>query len=255
MKKRIRLLDIKTGERLKDLGRCEKSSWRLKDLLKSKNLVEQAYVQIKRMIFQQKVSPGQRLIYQDLCDLLKMSRTPVINALIRLEREGFLVSQPNRGFSVKPIDLQEAMDLFGVREALEVYAIEQAILRIKEKDNLLFELEKKLADHEAYMPHSYDRRKFWLDAELHIQIARISRNDVLESYLRTNLEHVYLRYNLEGYNPKRMLKAVEEHRKILLKVRSKDVAGAIRVLRQHIRAARDNVTETLSREKEWSSSV
>jgi len=71
---------------------------------------------LSQMIFQQKVIPGQRLVYSDLCKLFDMSRTPIINALTRLEQEGFLVSEAFRGFQVKPIDLQELWDLFGVRE-------------------------------------------------------------------------------------------------------------------------------------------
>jgi DNA-binding GntR family transcriptional regulator len=90
-------------------------------------LIEDAYKKIKQMIFEQKVAPGQRLVYEDLGELLHMSRTPVINALNRLEQEGFVASESFRGFYVRPIDPQEVWDAFGVREALEVYAVEQAI--------------------------------------------------------------------------------------------------------------------------------
>ena len=103
----------------------------------NKTLIEYAYQKIKQMIFQQKVIPGQRLVYSDLCKLFNMSRTPIINALTRLEQEGFLVSEAFRGFQVKPIDLQELWDLFGVREALESYAIEKAIERAELKSSEL----------------------------------------------------------------------------------------------------------------------
>jgi DNA-binding GntR family transcriptional regulator len=222
--------------------------------LNSKTLLDKAYAKIKQMIFQQKVSPGQRLIYQDLCDLLNMSRTPIINALTRLEREGFLISRPNRGFSVKPISLPEAEDLFGVREALEIYAVEQAIGRFSGSGSdaaaSIKRMQKRAFDHQAHCPGSYDRRKFFLDAEFHLEIAAIAGNQVLELLLRTNLEHVYLRYNLHNYDPGRMVKAVEEHAQIIAKMRDADVAGAGEVLRWHIRAARDAVLTTLSRQEE-----
>jgi DNA-binding GntR family transcriptional regulator len=72
------------------------------------------------MIFRQELSPGQRLIYRDLSLKLNISQTPVVTALNRLEQEGFLICESFRGFYIKPIDIQEAWDLFGVREALEV---------------------------------------------------------------------------------------------------------------------------------------
>ena len=79
------------------------------------------------MIFEQRLVPGQKLVYQDLVNLLNMSQTPIINALNRLEQEGFVASETFRGFCVKPIDLEEVWENFGVREALEVYAVKQAI--------------------------------------------------------------------------------------------------------------------------------
>ena len=137
------------------------------------------------MIFQQKVIPGQRLVYSDLCKLFNMSRTPIINALTRLEQEGFLVSEAFRGFQVKPLDLQELWDLFGVREALESYAVEKAIERAELTD---FEiLEEKLRNHKHYQPESYTPKKFMVDAEFHVQIAAMTKNKALEKMLRTNL--------------------------------------------------------------------
>ena len=89
--------------------------------------IEEAYRKIKQMIFDQKLIPGQRLVNQDLGDKLNMSRTPIINALNRLVQDGFVAFESFRGFYVRPIDLKEVWDAFGVREALEVYTVEQAI--------------------------------------------------------------------------------------------------------------------------------
>lgn len=209
-----------------------------------KTLIDEAYHKIKQMIFQQKVIPGQKLIYRDLCEILKMSPTPIINALNRLEQEGFLISEAFRGFYVKPIDLKEALDLFGVREALETYAVEQAIHHRNDKE-IRF-LEEKFRIHECYRPNYYDRKKFVLDAEFHVQIAAMTRNQVLVNLLRMNLEHVYLRYRLESANPQRMGPAAQEHRKLIEGIRKKDIPGSIQLIRLHIQRARDNILPTLS---------
>jgi DNA-binding GntR family transcriptional regulator len=214
----------------------------------TKTLIEDAYEKIKQMIFQQKVTPGQRLIYSDLSKMLDMSRTPIINALNRLEQEGFLVSEAFRGFQVRPIDLQEAWDLFGVREALEVYAVEQTIEKSEPED--IKELEEKLQTHENYIPGRYDRKKFLLDAEFHLQIASITRNRSLEKMLRMNLEHVNLRFRLDNCDIGRMPVAVQEHRDLLKAIRKKDVLKGVEIIKTHVRRGRDTCINCLSAEED-----
>ena len=211
-------------------------------------LIEDAYRKIKQMIFQQKVIPGQRLVYNDLSKILDMSRTPIINALNRLEQEGFLVSEAFRGFQVKPIDLQEAWDLFGIREALEAYAVEQTIEKSEPKD--IKELEEKLRNHENYMPDRHDRKKFLVDAEFHLQIVSMTRNRSLEKMLRMNLEHVNLRFRLDNCDADRMPVAVQEHRDLVKAIKKKDVLKSVEIVKMHVRRGRDTCINCLSAEED-----
>jgi DNA-binding GntR family transcriptional regulator len=225
-----------------------KEERKMADVKATTTLIEDAYQKIKQMIFQQKVTPGQRLIYSDLSKMLDMSRTPIINALNRLEQEGFLVSVAFRGFQVRPIDLQEAWDLFGVREALEVYAVEQSIEKSEPRD--ISALEEKLRTHESYMPGRYDRKKFLLDAEFHLQIASIARNRSLENMLRMNLEHVNLRFRLDNCDTGRMPVAVQEHRGLVKAIKKKDVLKSVEIVKTHVRRGRDTCISCLSAEED-----
>ena len=211
---------------------------------KTKTLIEEAYRNIKQMIYEQKLVPGQRLVYQDLGDLLHMSRTPIIIGLNRLEQDGFVAYETFRGFYVKPLDPQEVWDAFGVREALETYAVEQAIKLGNAED--MKELEEKLLAHKTYKPHYYTRKRFLLDSDFHIQIAAMSKNRVLKLLLRRNFEHVLLRARLENYDPQRMDASVEEHWNLIKKMKKKDVIGSIEMIRNHVQAARDHVLRCLS---------
>jgi len=215
---------------------------------KTKTLIDEAYLKIKQMIFQQNVVPGQRLVYKDLSSILNMSRTPIINALNRLEQEGFLVSNAFQGFQVKPIDLQETWDLFGVREALESYAVEQTIEKSEPKDIKI--LEERLRTHERYMPDRYNRKKFLVDAEFHLQIASITRNRSLKKMLRLNLEHVTLRFRLDNCNASRMPVAVQEHRNLVKAIKRKDVLKSVEIVKSHVRRARDTCINCLSGDEE-----
>jgi DNA-binding GntR family transcriptional regulator len=209
--------------------------------------IEEAYRQIKQMIFDQKLIPGQRLVNQDLVDKLNMSRTPIINALNRLVQDGFVAFESFRGFYVKPIDLQEVWDAFGVREALEVYTVEQAIKLSDDGD--MQKLETKLREHAGYQPHYYSRKKFLLDSNFHFQIAAMTKNNVLKWLLKRNFEHIYLRARLENYDIQRMAAATEEHNRIVKKMKNKDIIGSIELMRNHIQKARDLVIRSLTGEE------
>ena len=213
-----------------------------------RTLTNEAYQKIKQMVLQQRVAPGQRLVYKDLCEMLNMSRTPIINALNRLEQEHFVSSEAFRGFYVKPIDVQEAWDLFGVREALEAYAVEEAIKRADPAD---FEaLRKKVEAHATYMPINYNRKKLLLDAEIHIQIGAMAKNKVLETQIRMNLEHVYLRFRLDHAVPDRMASAADEHSHLIRIMEKKDLIGGVDFIRRHVQKARDYIISCLSSDYE-----
>lgn len=214
---------------------------------KERTLLQKAHRSIKQMIFEQKFSPGQRLVYQHLATELHMSRTPIINALIRLEEEGFLVSEAFRGFQVRPIDPDEAWNLFGVREALEAFAVEQAIKRATPAD--IEVLEQKLMEHASYTPSRYTMKKFILDAEVHLYIAAMSGNKILEQTLRTNLEHVYLRFPVNQTDPNRMPVAAAEHSQLLTQMKSKNIRGSVEIIRKHIQEARDQLINCLSNDE------
>jgi DNA-binding GntR family transcriptional regulator len=207
-------------------------------------LIEKAHQKIKGMIFDHKLAPGQKLTYGDLSRTFDMSPTPVINALHRLEHEGFVVSVPFKGFYVKKIELQEAWDLFGVREALETYMVEQAILIAETKDILL--LEEKFAAHASYHPKVYDRKRFMLDGEFHNQLALMSKNHVLAQKLSTTLEHFYMRFRFDTMSPDRLQSSVEEHRQIIDRIKRKDINGSREAMRNHVQNARNHIIQALS---------
>jgi DNA-binding GntR family transcriptional regulator len=176
--------------------------------------------------------------------MLNMSRTPIINALNRLEQQGLVVSESFRGFYVRPMDCHEAWDAFGVREAIETYAVEQAIQKADAED--MKKLEEKLYEHENYKPSYYDRKKIFLDATFHLQIAEMTKNRILEWHLKINLEHVYLRANLGNFDVRKMENAAKEHHLLIRKMKNKDILGSVETIRHHIISSRDHVIRCLS---------
>src|SRR3990170_5674658 len=93
----------------------------------NENLSASVYNQIKRLILCNEIMPGQKLHHQQLSERLGVSRTPIREALTRLVQEGYVSFLPNRGFTCKEIGMQEAEELYELREALEAFAVEKAI--------------------------------------------------------------------------------------------------------------------------------
>lgn len=89
-----------------------------------------AYQQIRQAIVEGRYRPGQRLIEQRIAEEFELSRTPVREALRRLQAEGLVDSEPNRGAIVRSISLNDVSDLYGLRARLEAYASELAAERI-----------------------------------------------------------------------------------------------------------------------------
>ncbi|WP_430334395.1 GntR family transcriptional regulator [Rhodococcus sp. ACT016] len=89
-----------------------------------------AYSQIRQAIVEGRYRPGQRLIEQRIAEEFSLSRTPVREALRRLEAEGLVLSEPNRGAVVRTLSMADVSDLYGLRARLEAYAAELAAERI-----------------------------------------------------------------------------------------------------------------------------
>jgi DNA-binding GntR family transcriptional regulator len=205
---------------------------------------DEAFHKIKQLILNQELIPGQKLIYDDLAHRLKMSRTPIINALNRLEQLGLVVSESRRGFTVKPMDTAEAWETFDFREAIEVFAVEQLILKANGQD--MGALEEKMQAYENYTPNYYDRKKIFLDAAFHLQIAQMTHNTVLKWHLKLDLQHIYLRANLNNYSLEREKEATAEHRLLLEKIKNRDILGAVELIRNHIRSDKKYTIACLS---------
>ena len=215
---------------------------------KESNLMEKAYREIKSMIFQQMFGPGQKLIYRNLAERLNMSKTPIMYALGRLQQEGFVELTPDVGYSVKEIDIKELEDLFDLREALEAHAVLLAIRN--QTANGLKILEKKIQEHREYLPLVYDRKKLILDANVHLEIAQLSGNNMLVKQLRQIFEHIYLRHRVELMHPARIPIAPKEHLKIIGAIRKRDYSDAQELIRCHVKAAKENMIAIHSREEE-----
>lgn len=204
------------------------------------NLSARVYHQIKRLILCNQIMPGQKLHHQELSERLGVSRTPVREALTRLVQEGYVSFLPNRGFTCKEIGIQEAEELYELREALEAFAVERAIENLT--GSALAHLRSNVSSYGRDVQNRFTRERLVYDQDVHLAIVRIAGNEMLTNTLSHVFERIVLKRRTDGlYDQARGVAAHQEHLKLLEAMERRDVTAAVALVRQHIQAGKKNV--------------
>jgi len=204
------------------------------------SLTEKAYQSIKDAIFRQEILPGQPLLEVQLAEKLGISRTPVRDAISKLEREELLKRIPNWGVMVPPIELKEIHDVFELREILELGALQKAFS--KGDQQKLTELrngfEAMLTRDDMPLSEIISS-----DEGLHLYIAKTAGNLWLLRTLRIILQRNVLMRLLSHSHEGRTREIGTEHVKFLECWLKGDLAEATLALRDHIRNAKNAVLQ------------
>ena len=197
---------------------------------------QEAYHRIKERIRNFRLTPGQKLIYRDLEEDLGMSRTPVINGLMMLEKDGLVVNKLNRGFYVRDMSVKEAEDIYDIREVLEATAVGFAIKRYEPED--LEVLRRHIEAYGARTDDQYDKERYELDTNIHVQIASMGKNAYFVTMLKQFYESIYFNMNVAALRPEISTFKVD-HAELLEAIAARDVDLATRIVVRHIRKARE----------------
>lgn len=208
------------------------------------NLSTRVYNQIKHLILCNEILPGQKLSHQQLSERLGVSRTPVREALTRLVQEGYVSFLPKRGFTCKEIRMQEAEELYDLREALEAFAVEKAVASMTESS--LDQLRAKMESYGRDVDKRFSRERLVYDQDVHLAIARMSGNETLHGMLTHVFERIVLKRRTDGiYDAARGTAAHQEHLRLLSAMELRDTVAAVAIIRDHIQAGRQNVMADL----------
>lgn len=205
--------------------------------------IDTLYTEIKTMMYNQDLSPGQKLILQDLARQLNVSTTPLLQALHRLENAKLVRYEQNKGFFIAEITETEVRQLYQAREALEIYLIPFLIKNITAK-----KIESIRASFRARKdgPAPTSRRKMMLtDAAFHLEIAKLSGHQVIVDLLETIMERIYLKYRGEHLSGSRIKEVLKDHRAFLAHLENEEEKEAIRLLRYHIHSGMERIIESL----------
>jgi len=194
-----------------------------------------AYQKIKQAILSFQFLPNQNLVEGELAAQLGISKTPVRDALLRLEREGLVSRLPYKGTFVSDINKQDMVNIFEIRIVLEGLAMRLAADHLTEKD--FRHLDRLINDHaDALSEKDYEHASA-LNGLFHSGIVQKCGNDHLVQML-TNLDDHLKRYRLLSVTQGiRVDKSVPEHRQILDALRAGDANKAEAAMKEHLTSA------------------
>lgn len=188
---------------------------------------------MKNMMFARKLVPSQKLIYRDLEKILKMSKTPIVIALSKLEEEGLVRQKRNRGYYMNTLNSQEVRNLYELRSRLEELCAEYAIQRYSAND--LIKLKKSLDAYQSYENALYDVKRFKLDSAFHLQIAKMGKNKFLISHLQKLLDTAFILVDVAKLSPL-VSQYKTDHMRIYEAIKSKDLNEAKKIIVRHERS-------------------
>jgi DNA-binding GntR family transcriptional regulator len=204
----------------------------------SDNCKQKAYDYLYNSIITNEFYPGQPVIEQDISDSLGTSRTPIREALKQLEAEGLVRHIPKRGAFVSEITTQDVEEIFALREALEVLALQVSFNKIKDKE--LDEVEESLASLDSDCS-SEDFYKS--DRMLHDLIVRNGNNRRLTSFLNTINAQIERIRIISSLTPQRLDKSKGEHLEIIRALRERNLQKTEKLLREHINNVKESTVE------------
>ena len=201
---------------------------------------------LRKAILKGELQPGERLMEIQLAQRLGVSRTPVREAMRKLELEGLVVMIPRKGAVVADITAQDMVDVLEVRAVLEELAIRRACDHIT--DEQLREMKKIAADFKRSLEEEDLLVCVEVDMAFHEVIYNAAENKRLLQLLLNLREQMY-RYRLEYMKDKKMHQLlVDEHDTIRMALKNRDADKAAAAIRDHIKNQKETILRSLTRE-------
>jgi DNA-binding GntR family transcriptional regulator len=205
------------------------------------DLAQKAYQGIRQMLFYNEIIPGQKIKYQDLADKIGVSITPVIHALKWLEFKNIVSHEPNRGYFVNEVSLQEIKEIYDTRLLLEVSLVPEIIKYLDEKSThrlaRVFDAYQKAVDEEN------DYNRLMTDMKFHLTLASISQCRIQLKMLQELFDMLLLKYTRNLILLGIMDTSLNEHDQIMQSLTDRDKAGLRQALATHLDNVRSHITD------------
>jgi DNA-binding GntR family transcriptional regulator len=198
-------------------------------------LTDWAYQQIKSEILNLKIMPGEQLHVEVFSENLGISRTPIREAFLKLVGEGFIETIPRVGYFAVKITKQDLIELFELREILEMRATKNAVASISDQDIQCIDtlLEKghsavEFGNLEQYLE---------IDIKFHDFLLKNSGNRRLVAFMDSIRDLIYRERVLSTRSQTNIHETLHEHQKILDAIHNRDGELASQLMGEHLHSA------------------
>ena len=197
-----------------------------------------AYDYLKNAILSNELLCGSPIREMDIAKKLKMSRTPIREALRELESEGLIETYPSRGTIVSKITPYDVEEIYSLRVLLETWGLEQSLSKITVAE---------LDEIENIFNKSYNARNWEdhhnADRMLHQLIVEKSGSKRLIMFINTLNTQIERVRRFDEYDPTRRDNSYTEHLQIIAMIRKRDLEGSKIALKNHLRAVANSAVE------------
>jgi DNA-binding GntR family transcriptional regulator len=213
--------------------------------IKSTSFTDQVYEMLRQEIIGRRLKPNHKLDINSLAEETGVSRSPVVEALMRLEGEGLVIRRNRVGTFVAPLDRAVYEETLEARHMIEQFVTPLSIARMTE--DLITELEGILCLTDALLQDaddddSFDYDSFTLhDQDFHVKLVEACGNHHIIDFYRSLNAHMQI---ARVYARRALVRATEghaEHERSLAAFKAQDVEGARRTQGEHLQRSRDGI--------------
>lgn len=215
------------------------------ELDRFKPLRDVVFETLRKAILNGVFQSGERLMEKELAEQLGVSRTPVREAIRKLELEGFLVILPRKGAYVSEISFKDVHEVYEIRAVLESLACGLAAERATTEE--IEAMERYILEENEYLNNDDLSLTVKTDVGLHELFYNASRNERLISALINLKEQVFRLRSTSIGQPGRKKKSLEEHKAIVEAIAQHNVALARKLGQEHIEHAEQEMLRFLRR--------
>jgi DNA-binding GntR family transcriptional regulator len=216
---------------------------RSQEARKRRLLREHVYTGVKNAIISGDFQPGKRLIEERLAADMVTSRTPVREAIQKLEKEGLIFRLPRGGFAVKAVTEAEVEEVLGLRSVLEGYAGYLATSRITGPE--MKQLEDIIAQEDECLANLNVEEFIRLDGEFHDVLYKAAKNTRLYALLHDLRDYMYrYRVIILRYQRKPQL-AVQDHKQMVASMKAKSPRQVEKLVRKHVSRGREIIKKKI----------
>lgn len=198
--------------------------------------------ELRKAIIERRLAPGSRINQSKLARSWNVSRTPIVNALHKLETQGLVDSVPRKGFYVHKLSILELLDLFALREALDTIIVAELTETISEQQ--LAQLTKVFESFDGSVD-GIEAHAYWkADRTFHTLLLRFSTNNLAK---KINATFQIFDRAFVGGLLREPAETLVEHREIIRALRDKDREAAARAMTAHVAKTRMYLQDVVNR--------